>query len=703
MFTWEQSGRIGRVSEMLRRAYTGLDRVPSAVLLALAAFGSGLLALWITTTATVGNPAGVAAATVLALVVVLWGVSHLQKRDGRAQHAGSFALVGADAAACFMTNAAGQVIFQNAAAEARFGNSIRSLTDVLGGLVLAPGLLLLALCRAADRDGAARRDLPMHEGVLRLSVHRSAPDRYFWRIDEFRLPAAVSSDLPSCDQPPKDAGGADLEEVPVALMSFGSDGVLRSANRAARDLLWQGELRAAMFHDVFEGLGRPVSDWLSDVASGRLQGGAEVLRVRNAREETFLEVTLRRFVDGGRPGALAVLNDATRLKTLEAQFAQSQKMQAIGQLAGGIAHDFNNLLTAISGHCDLLLLRHGHEDPDFADLEQIRQNANRAAALVGQLLGFSRKQTLNPERLDLEEVLSDLTHLLKRLVVERVDLKLSSPAALQGRPLKPIRADRRQLEQVLINLVVNARDAMPQGGTIEIATESITLTEPMCRDRASVPAGDYTVIRVIDSGIGIADENRQKIFEPFFTTKRAGEGTGLGLSMVYGIIKQSGGFIFVDSNPGAGSTFSLYFPVFAGEMTRPSPIEPRRGPSRPGAGVVLLVEDEAPVRAFAVRALRLRGHTVLEAATGEEALHALDDPGLDVDLFVTDVVMPGLDGPAWVRKALERRPGAKVIFMSGYAEDGLSEDQSRIPNSVFLPKPFSLNDLAETVQAQLAR
>jgi two-component system cell cycle sensor histidine kinase/response regulator CckA len=212
------------------------------------------------------------------------------------------------------------------------------------------------------------------------------------------------------------------------------------------------------------------------------------------------------------------------------------------------------------------------------------------------------------------------------------------------------------------------------------------------------------VIRVIDTGIGIPAENLPKIFEPFFTTKRVGEGTGLGLSMAYGIVKQSGGFIFVDSQPGQGTTFTLYFPVAEAQDTAPAtpppPPEARRAPARQGAGVILLVEDEAPVRAFAGRALRLRGYTVLEAANAEEALRSLEDPALNVDVFVTDVVMPGLDGPSWVRQALKDRPGVRVIFMSGYAEDALSEDQLRIPNSVFLPKPFSLNDLTTIVQAQ---
>jgi two-component system cell cycle sensor histidine kinase/response regulator CckA len=378
-------------------------------------------------------------------------------------------------------------------------------------------------------------------------------------------------------------------------------------------------------------------------------------------------------------------------------------MQAIGQLAGGIAHDFNNLLTAIAGHCDLLLLRHDQNDAEFADLEQIRQNANRAAALVGQLLAFSRKQTLKPERLDLEEVLSDLTHLLNRLVVERVGLSLVHRGQDLDKALGPIRADKRQLEQVLINLVVNARDAMPNGGSIRIETEPVTLAEPLRRDRAVVPAGDYSVIRVVDSGVGIPAEQLQQIFEPFFTTKRVGEGTGLGLSTAYGIVKQSGGYIFVDSVVGEGATFTLFFPVSDVPEAEPLP-EPdhRRGFVRHGEGVVLLVEDEAPVRAFASRALRLRGYTVLEAASAEEALHTLEDPGLEVDIFVTDVVMPGMDGPSWVKQALETRPNVRVIFVSGYAEDCLSEDQARIPNSVFLPKPFSLNELTSVVQTQLA-
>ncbi len=506
--------------------------------------------------------------------------------------------------------------------------------------------------------------------------------------------------LPAGDHRDGDTVSTDFENVPVAMMKFAADGSLRILNKEARALLGDMPVTDLSFHDLFEDLGRPVADWLSDVVTERLPAGSEVLRVRRASEESFVQLQLRRIVEQGRPGALAVLSDATALKKLEAQFTQSQKMQAIGQLTGGIAHDFNNLLTAISGHCDLLLLNHGREDADYADLDQIRQNANRAAGLVNQLLAFSRKQTMKPETLDLQDLLSDLTHLLNRLVGEKIALKLAHDPMLA-----PIRADKRQVEQVLMNLVVNARDAMPDGGAIRIETEAVTLAEPLARDRAIIPAGAWSLVRVLDTGSGIPADRLPKIFEPFFTTKKVGEGTGLGLSTVYGIVKQSGGYIFVASEAGKGTVFELFFPVHevteAETVVLPPEEMPKKLMIRKTEGVVLLVEDEAPVRAFASRALRLRGYTVLEAENAEEALTTLADPGLEVDVFVTDVVMPGMDGPTWVKRALEDRPEVKVVFVSGYTEDVLSADQARIPNSVFLPKPFSLNDLTQTVQGQL--
>jgi two-component system, cell cycle sensor histidine kinase and response regulator CckA len=677
-----------------------LSQVHKGVLFSLGVAGLGLAAMWTAFWRDSGPALPFLALVLVALALTLAVRDWFLERQADRESLRAFQLFADDPAPCFLSDAAGHLILRNQAAETRFGPDARSLQDALGQHSLTPGELLQRLKETAEATGAAREDLAGQGSVLRLTVHRADTDRFFWRAEDLSRASGLATPQ-TAERAPVVAVGADLEEVPVAIMTFGPDGVMRAANLAARELMWNGEARAAMFHDLFEGLGRPVSEWLADVTAGRHPGGSEVLRVRG-EEERFLQITLRRYVENGRLGALAILNDATRLKTLEAQFVQSQKMQAIGQLAGGIAHDFNNLLTAISGHCDLLLLRHGREDSDFADLEQIRQNANRAASLVGQLLAFSRKQTLNPEVLDLEDVLADLIHLLNRLMVDKVELSLGHLGRENGRTLGRIRADKRQIEQVLINLVVNARDAMPNGGSIRIETEKVTLAEDLKRDRATVPAGDYTVIRVVDHGIGIPEHQLRQIFEPFFTTKRIGEGTGLGLSMAYGIVKQSGGFIFVDSEVGQGTTFSLYFPVYDGDAQDAQPVEQRRVAARKGDGVILLVEDEASVRAFASRALTLRGYTVLEAASAEEALARLEDKTLHIDLFVTDVVMPGMDGPAWVRRAHLDRPGVKVVFMSGYAEDGLAEDQARVPNSVFLPKPFSLTDLTNTVQGLLS-
>lgn len=570
-------------------------------------------------------------------------------------------------------NKAGVVLFTNEAMRRLLGGRPKRLDRIFTQSVLRSGEEV----EVSAVDGPVRAVLAEIEGNGE-------------RREIYLLPAQARGD----DSSAGSAVLADFEHVPVALMKFAFEGTLLAANRVARDLVQMTPGTEKMFHHLFEGLGRPVSDWLADVGAERVPGGAEVLQLRDTAD-TFLQVTLRRIVEAGRPAVLAVLQDATALKTLEAQFVQSQKMQAIGQLAGGVAHDFNNLLTAISGHCDLLLMRHDREDPNYADLVQIHQNANRAASLVGQLLAFSRKQTLKPERIEVHEVLSDLAHLLNRLVGERVQLKLTHAPGLGA-----IRADKRQLEQVLLNLVVNARDAMASGGTIRIESVAVTLTDEFRRDRALVPPGDYAVIRVADTGVGIPEDRLQKIFEPFYTTKKVGEGTGLGLSTAYGIIKQSGGFIFVDSVLGEGTVFDVYFPIHDAPAEAKTAL-PKRLVMKQGEGVVLLVEDEAPVRAFASRALRMRGYTVLEAENAEAALKTLEDPGLVVDIFVTDVVMPGMDGPSWVKQALETRPNVRVIFVSGYAEDYLSETQSRVPNSVFLAKPFSLTDLTATVQGQM--
>lgn len=568
----------------------------------------------------------------------------------------------------------GAILFMNSAARALFGQRKKNLAEIGAG----EELVMDQINVIETADG------PRHCVMVEFEASAGRREVFFQPVD----------------QPPAKDGFVVLDELPVPLLKVTRDGVVVLANRSARRLVGQEITPTTLMSDLMEGLGRSIKDWLAEDAAGHGNNHSEFLRLKRNDKEIFVQVTLNRVHENGEVSLIAVLNDATELKTLEAQFVQSQKMQAIGQLAGGVAHDFNNLLTAISGHCDLLLLRHDQGDSDYADLVQINQNANRAAALVGQLLAFSRKQNLRPEVLDLRDTLADLTHLLNRLVGEKVSLTLSHDPVLPA-----IRADKRQLEQVIMNLVVNARDAMPDGGEIRIQTDRIEITEPMTRDRVVVPPGSYVSVQVVDEGTGIAPDKLQKVFEPFYTTKRTGEGTGLGLSTAYGIVKQTGGYIFVDSMQGEGTTFTLLFSVHD-HVNTPAALPEKTedaAPAKHGEGVVLLVEDEAPVRAFASRALRLRGYTVLEADCAEAALEILEDGELRIDLFVSDVIMPGMDGPTWVNMARETRPDTRVIFVSGYAEDAFSDNQAMIPNSVFLPKPFSLTELTEMVQSQMQK
>ncbi len=571
------------------------------------------------------------------------------------------------------------VLFVNDAFRKVFGGRPKSLNDVFDPLPLETGDTV----RMKTADGAV-------DAIVGI-VDSGAGRREYYLIEK---------PLQTTDAGPRALNGGwnAIEDLPVPLLKIGEKGAILASNRESRRLFSVTKTDNMNVSDILDGLGRPINDWVREALSG--QGGhvSQFLRGRGPNQETFVQVTLNLARGGEDTHLIAVINDVTELKTLEAQFVQSQKMQAIGQLAGGVAHDFNNLLTAISGHCDLLLLRHDQGDQDYSDLIQIHQNANRAASLVGQLLAFSRKQNLQPERIDLRDTLSDLTHLLNRLVGEKVTLVLDHDPELAV-----IKADKRQLEQVLMNLVVNARDAMPGGGEIRVVTENQVLDKELVRDRAVVPAGEYVVLKVIDEGHGIPPEKLPKIFEPFYTTKRTGEGTGLGLSTVYGIVKQTGGFIFAESDVNSGTEFQLFLPSQNLPVADSLPQLPKEPEPElvNGDGVVLLVEDEAPVRAFAARALSLRGYTVLEADCAETALDLLADPELEVDIFVTDVIMPGKDGPTWVREALEHRPDTKVVFVSGYAEDAFNNESDHIPNSVFLPKPFSLNQLTMTVQAQL--
>ncbi|MEM8700517.1 MAG: ATP-binding protein [Pseudomonadota bacterium] len=405
--------------------------------------------------------------------------------------------------------------------------------------------------------------------------------------------------------------------------------------------------------------------------------------------------------DGEGDGETAIVYalETTQQRALEAQFAQSQKMQAIGQLAGGVAHDFNNVLTAIIGFSDLLLASHRPTDPSFQDIMNIKQNANRAAGLVRQLLAFSRRQTLRPQQLELNDVLADLSILLDRLLGEKVELKV-----IHGRDLWPVMADLNQLEQVIVNLAVNAGDAMAEGGRLTIRTSNVEEAQStQFENTRGMPPGEYTLVEVEDTGHGMPPEIMEKIFDPFFSTKEVGKGTGLGLSTVYGIVKQTGGFIFCTSEVDAGTTFRLFLPRHIPEFVEepkpePKETEPEKVADLTGSASILLVEDEEAVRAFAARALASRGYTVHEAGSGNEALEVMEEVGGGIDLVVSDVVMPEMDGPTLLVELRKTQPDLKIIFVSGYAEDAFEENLPEGEQFFFLPKPFTLKQLATTVK-----
>lgn len=404
------------------------------------------------------------------------------------------------------------------------------------------------------------------------------------------------------------------------------------------------------------------------------------------------------------------LFDITHFKSLEMHMAHSQKMQAIGQLAGGISHDFNNLLTAILGFCDLLLIKHPAGDHSFAEIMQIKQNSNRAANLVRQLLALSRKQVLKPKTLDISETLAELTNLVRRLIGENIDFDI-----IHGLNLRSVKVDQGQLEQVIINLVVNARDAIQKTshkGKISIETSCVNIKNHqdidknfICPEREKITPGEYVRIAVTDSGIGIPKKVISKIFKPFFSTKAIGAGTGLGLSTVFSIIKQTGGVLYVSSQEGQGTIFHIYLKAELNDSTKQ--LEEQSNVSLvtkdlTGNATILLVEDEIPVRMFCAHALTNKGYKVIEATSGEEALEIFNKGKDQIHLIISDVIMPGINGPTLIAEIRKTRPNVKVIFMSGYAEEAFSDDHKNNTDFHFLSKPFTLNQLAEKVKDVLA-
>lgn len=434
---------------------------------------------------------------------------------------------------------------------------------------------------------------------------------------------------------------------------------------------------------------------VKNVATFKTQALPFEMRFEGIKTYTTAYLTPIKSSLSPNPSLLIQFIDISEQKRLEQQFIQSQKMQAVGQLAGGIAHDFNNLLTAMIGFCDLLLQRYMPSDPSYTDIIQIKQNANRAANLVRQLLAFSRQQNLQPKVINITDTLAELSALLRRLIGAGIDLQM-----IHGRDLWPVRVDASQLEQVIINLAVNARDAMPQGGNLIIRTGHHQVSKAKQIGHDLMPAGDYVLIEVIDTGHGIKTEHLEQIFEPFFSTKELGSGTGLGLSTVYGIVKQTGGFVAVESEVEHGTVFKIFLPRYDGIEQVSVIAHEQPAADLTGSETILLVEDEDAVRLFSARALREKGYHVLEANSGDAALNIIKK-GETLDLLVTDVVMPKMDGPTLNKKVRDLLPHIKTIFISGYTEDTFRRNLDDNAQIHFLAKPFTLKDLASKVKEVL--
>ncbi|HVS60422.1 MAG TPA: ATP-binding protein, partial [Gemmatimonadaceae bacterium] len=396
-------------------------------------------------------------------------------------------------------------------------------------------------------------------------------------------------------------------------------------------------------------------------------------------------------------GFVRVSIDLTERRNLEEQFRQSQKMDAVGRLAGGIAHDFNNLLTVIRLNTELIIESFDPTDPRSDDIKQIKSAAERASSLTRQLLAFSRKQILQPRVLDMNSVVGTVEPMLRRLIGE--DIVITSQCSARGYVV----ADPGKLEQVLVNLVVNARDAMPQGGRISIETKNVELDENYTSEHAPVVAGRYVMLAVGDTGVGMSVDTREHAFDPFFTTKEAGKGTGLGLATVYGIVKQSGGYVWIYSEPGHGTALKLYFPEVtaaaafgAGPEYQPTMKTPNRG-----SETILLVEDEEAVRGLACRILERQGYRVIPAQHGREAMEIATKEEGQIDLVLTDVVMPGMNGRGLVERLSGIRPAIKSLYMSGYTDDDIIRRGFIEPSKSFLQKPFTSEALLQTVRKVL--
>lgn len=601
--------------------------------------------------------------------------------------------------------------------------TINRLLERIGLDVLQRNLLLSAFKAGQKRYSDVQiRDSDGNMQTLRLELH-SIPSPKGYMVLKARKTRTSGGDSTGVSE----TGWEEyISTAPVAVCILQADGHIKEHNVMLASLLPPHMQQGTFVGDNFFSLLMQESN--NSLQKTLMMDDAQAIMRRNPIRVAFdtggeagemeygAAIYLRPMTENGGTQTqlfIAYMVDMRHQQAVELRHTQAQKMQAVGQLAGGVAHDFNNLLTAMIGFCDLLLMRHTPSDESFSDVMQIKQNANRAASLVRQLLAFSRKQTLQPEVIDITETLADLSNLLTRLMGERIDLNI-----YHGRDIYPVLVDQGQLEQVIINLAVNARDAMQdKGGILTIRTDTAHIEAEGAAPQGFVSAqsdkkmgaGDYLLIDIIDSGCGMNEEVIGQIFDPFFTTKGVGEGTGLGLSTVYGIIQQTGGHIFVKSKEGKGTTFRIYLKRHIQEegAQQQENTQMRGADSAPkdltGQETILLVEDEAAVRLFSSRALQNKGYRVLEAASGEAALDVVAQHGDEIDMIISDVMMPGMTGPDMVREVTATRPDIKVIFISGYGEDAFYSTYGKERAFNFLAKPYSLKQLAGKVKEVMER
>ena len=634
----------------------------------------------------------------------------------------------------FSVDAKGEVVYLNATLANWLDQDLAQVGSgglKLGDLVAGDGAALLTTLRG----GPGEVKTEVLDLDLKTRSGRTLPVRLFHKL-AFGADGAPGASRTLVLNRARDHGTDPQRAAEIRFMRFfhHTPMAIATVDRGG-GIVRTNPLFVRLFHDVLsgqtgEGRGRSISAVVAERDRAALEAAiaeaasgksdiAPVDATLAAPGERFgrFYVTAVEEQERDQEAAIVYTLETTAQRELENKVTQQQKMELVGQLAGGIAHDFNNVLSAIIMATDFLLNAHKPTDPSFQDIMQIKQNANRAASLVRHLLAFSRKQTLRPQVLDVGEILSDLTMLLRRLIGENVTLDV-----VHGRDLWPVKVDISQFEQVIVNLAVNARDAMPDGGRLRLRTANVMAKDSERLRAKGMPAADYVLVEISDTGTGIPDAIIDKIFDPFFSTKEVGKGTGLGLSTVYGIIKQTGGFIYVDSVLREGTTFRIFLPRHiasaeeaaaerAGEaevsavtdvLAAADQVKRAASADLTGQGTILLVEDEEGLRALNARGLASRGYTVLEAGNGLEAIDRLEKFDGQVDLVVSDVVMPEMDGPTLARELRRRNPDLKIIFVSGYAEDAFQKHLPDHGQYAFLPKPFTLKQLVAAVKEMLA-